>query len=86
MKPLLEAGADPTIKNAAGHDPVYEAEMADKKDVVEYVLKEGGTELEKGVGHVGETEEEMDSVVDGAGENFEDEVAKEDLEGEETGP
>lgn len=49
MKLLLEAGADPTIKNDAGHDAVFEAEINERSEVVEWVLKEGGEGLESGV-------------------------------------
>ncbi|TVY17424.1 Ankyrin repeat-containing protein [Lachnellula arida] len=55
VKVLLDQGADPTITNQKGHDPIYEAELNDKKDVVEWVLREGGDELEEGVS--GETAE-----------------------------
>jgi len=55
VKVLLDQGADPTITNQRGHDPIYEAELNDKKDVVEWVLREGGDELEEGVS--GETAE-----------------------------
>lgn len=55
VKVLLEQGADPTITNQRGHDAVYEAELNDKKEVVEWVLKEGGEGLEEGVsGETGE--------------------------------
>jgi ankyrin repeat protein len=50
VKKLLEYGADPTITNQKGHDAVYEAELNDKKEVVEWVLKEGGEGLEEGFG------------------------------------
>ena len=50
VKKLLEYGADPTITNHKGHDAVYEAELNDKKEVVEWVLKEGGEGLEEGFG------------------------------------
>lgn len=35
---VLTANADPTVTNDAGHDPVYEAELNDKMDVVEWIL------------------------------------------------
>ncbi|KAH8656665.1 ankyrin repeat-containing domain protein, partial [Tricladium varicosporioides] len=41
VKVLLEEGSDPTITNQRGHDAVYEAELNDKREVVEWVLKEG---------------------------------------------
>ncbi|KAF3941027.1 Ankycorbin [Dactylella cylindrospora] len=57
VKALMQAGADPSILNAAGHDAVYEAEVNDKSDVVEWVLNfaEG---LENGVGILGEGEDD----------------------------
>jgi ankyrin repeat protein len=53
VKVLLDAGADPTITNAAGHDAVYEAELNDKNEVVDWVLKESEG-LEQGLGGEGE--------------------------------
>jgi ankyrin repeat protein len=50
VKKLLDYGADPTIANHKGHDAVYEAELNDKREVVEWVLKEGGEGLEEGFG------------------------------------
>jgi uncharacterized protein len=38
LKILLEAGADPSILNKAGHDVVYEAELNDKLEAVELLL------------------------------------------------
>lgn len=50
VKLLIEAGGDITIFNKAGHDAVFEAEVNDKKDVVDWLL--GHVEaLEKSVGH-----------------------------------
>ena len=46
---LVKQGADATIFNEAGHDAVYEAELAEKNDVVDYLLKEA-TGLETGLG------------------------------------
>lgn len=49
VKLLIEAGGDITIFNKAGHDAVFEAEVNDKKDVVDWLL--GHVEaLEKSVG------------------------------------
>lgn len=56
MKVLLDQGADPTIQNNRGHDAVFEAELNDRTEVVEFVLKEGGEGLESGLG--GESEGE----------------------------
>lgn len=73
VKVLLDEGSDPTITNQRGHDAVYEAELNDKKEVVEWVLKEGGEGLEEGVsGEAGEgaADEDMDAGDDN-GENGE---------------
>ncbi|KAH6638763.1 ankyrin repeat-containing domain protein [Boeremia exigua] len=49
VKLLIEAGGDITIFNKAGHDAVFEAEVNDKKEVVDWLL--GHVEaLEKSVG------------------------------------
>ncbi|KAK5120776.1 hypothetical protein LTR85_005842 [Meristemomyces frigidus] len=47
VKLLLAAGADMWIKNAAGHLAMFEAERADKSEVVQYLLEAGGREVEK---------------------------------------
>lgn len=49
VKLLIQLGADVTIINKAGHDAVYEAEINDKKEVVDWLLGEV-EELEKGIG------------------------------------
>ncbi|KZM26744.1 ankyrin repeat-containing protein [Ascochyta rabiei] len=49
VKQLIGAGGDITIFNKAGHDAVFEAEVNDKKEVVDWLL--GHVEaLEKSVG------------------------------------
>jgi hypothetical protein len=49
VKLLIAAGGDITIFNKAGHDAVFEAEVNDKKEVVDWLL--GHVEaLEKSVG------------------------------------
>ncbi|KAL8858545.1 MAG: hypothetical protein Q9178_004839 [Gyalolechia marmorata] len=66
VKILIAAGADPAIRNNAGHDAVYEAERNGKQEVVEWLLKETGIvgeksgEEEKGEEEKGEEEEVMD--------------------------
>lgn len=58
-KLLVQLGADVTIINKAGHDAVFEAEINDKGDVVEWLL--GAVEaLERGIGSAGETPTEAD--------------------------
>jgi len=57
----MAANADPTITNSAGHDAVYEAELNDKKDVVDWLL--GHCEnLEEGVASNAAGEEEVVEV------------------------
>lgn len=41
VKLLMDAGADLTVMNKAGHDAVYEAEINSKDNVVEWLLTEG---------------------------------------------
>lgn len=67
VKVLLEEGSDPTITNQRGHDAVYEAELNDKKEVVEWVLKEGGEGLEEGLS----AETGDDTADEGADEEIE---------------
>ncbi|KAI9744273.1 MAG: hypothetical protein M1818_002425 [Claussenomyces sp. TS43310] len=91
VRALIDAGADPTITNSAGHDAVYEAELNDKKDVVDWVLQEGQG-LEEGIGATpaeGEAEAEAegaampdrDDDVDGADVQQGDEGYGESMEG-----
>lgn len=58
VKLLIQAGADVTIINKAGHDAVFEAEINDKKEVVEWLL-ETVEELESGVGPIGEASSDV---------------------------
>ncbi|KAK3658847.1 ankyrin repeat-containing protein [Elasticomyces elasticus] len=61
VKMLLEAGADMWIKNAAGHLAMFEAERADKSDVVQYLLEVGGRAVEQtGREGVASAEDEVD--------------------------
>lgn len=50
----MGAGADVTIINRAGHDAVFEAEINDKGDVVDWLLG-AVEELEKGIGQTSES-------------------------------
>ena len=80
VKVLLEEGSDPTITNQKRHDAVYEAELNDKKEVVEWVLKEGGEGLEAGFGG-----ESAEGVEEGADEDMKmNEEASTAQEGEST--
>lgn len=66
VKLLVQAGVDVTIINRAGHDAVYEAEINDKNEVVDWLLG-AVEELEKGIGHTGESTlgESTDAEADG---------------------
>lgn len=71
VKTLLAAGADMWVKNAAGHLPMFEAERADKNDVVQHLLEAGGKEVEKagveGLPSADDIAEVQDDEVDEAG-------------------
>ena len=72
VKLLMQSGADVTIFNKAGHDAVFEAEINDKKEVVDLLLG-AVEELEKGIGLTGEAssgenaDEDMDDREDNIG-------------------
>lgn len=46
VKILIAAGANSFVRNKAGHDAIYEAEINSKEDVVEWLLKEGNLDVE----------------------------------------
>lgn len=46
VKILIATGANSSVRNKAGHDVVYEAEINSKEDVVEWLLKEGDLDEE----------------------------------------
>ncbi|KAF2753932.1 ankyrin [Pseudovirgaria hyperparasitica] len=55
---LVQAGADAALVNAAGHDCVFEAELNNKEEVVEWLLREA-VGLEQGfVGKAGDDKED----------------------------
>ncbi|KAI5815853.1 ankyrin repeat-containing domain protein [Pyronema omphalodes] len=74
---VMAANADPTITNNVGHDAVYEAQLNDKNDVVDWLLKHCDGLEEVVAGDLGE--------VDGAGASgdAEEEVETIDMEDEE---
>lgn len=49
---LVGKGADPYLQNRAGHDAIYEAEINDKREAVEWMLREGGLDEEVEEGEV----------------------------------
>ncbi|KAF2113553.1 ankyrin repeat-containing protein YAR1 [Lophiotrema nucula] len=67
VKLLIQLGADVTIINKAGHDALFEAEINDKKEVVEWLLG-AVEELEAGIGQTG------DPSSNGAGDEMEVEL------------
>lgn len=75
------ANADPTITNKAGHDSVYEAELNDKADVVDWLLKECGS-LEDVIAGTqdGDEEEEETEKPESADSKSADDVKIESLE------
>lgn len=75
VKALVDGGADPYIQNNVGHDAIYEAEVNDKKEAVEWMLKEGDLDAyDEAVGAEGEGGAE-----DGEGEGQDEEVSEEGL-------
>lgn len=63
VKLLIQAGADVTIINRAGHDAVFEAEINDKKEVVDWLLG-AVEELENGIAQNGEGSQDADESMD----------------------
>jgi ankyrin repeat protein len=63
VKLLIESGADVTIINRAGHDAVFEAEINDKKEVVDWLLG-AVEELENGIGQTGEASDDANENPD----------------------
>lgn len=69
MKQLVGAGADMWTKNEAGHLAMFEAERADKGDVVQFLLEAGGKDVERVGAEAGVSDEDMkDMNVEDAGE------------------
>ena len=82
---LVQAGADVTIINKAGHDAVFEAEINDKGEVVEWLLA-AVEELEKGIGQGGGGDDDDAATGNKANEtkaeaNTNDEGSAGDVEG-----
>jgi ankyrin repeat protein len=69
VKLLVGAGADMWVKNEAGHLAMFEAERADKGDVVQFLLEAGGKDVERVGAEGGVSEEDMkDMQVEEVGE------------------
>lgn len=80
---LLAAGADPTILNEAGHDAVYEAELADKNEVVDVLLKDG-IGLDSAIAGLGRDGTDGGDDDDGESDDGEEETGKEKEEKSES--
>lgn len=71
VKLLVAAGADMWAKNSAGHLSMFEAERADKSEVVQYLLEAeaqaeaGGKEVESGVTEGQPSAEDVADVQEG---------------------
>lgn len=65
VKTLLAVGADMWVKNSAGHLAMFEAERADKNDVVQHLLEAGGKEVEKAGVEGMPSAEDVQDVQDG---------------------
>ena len=63
VKLLIQSGADVTIINRAGHDAVFEAEINDKKEVVDWLLG-AVEELENGIAQDGQSSQDADETMD----------------------
>ncbi|KAH9882517.1 hypothetical protein J1614_000753 [Plenodomus biglobosus] len=68
VKLLVEAGADVTIINKAGHDAVFEAEINDKGNVVDWLLG-AVEELETGIAPTDEGSARHEDMEDAAGDD-----------------
>lgn len=66
VKALLEVGSDMWIKNAAGHLAMFEAERADKSDVVQHLLQAGGAQVERSGVESQPTSDDIADVDEGA--------------------
>ncbi|KAI8933179.1 hypothetical protein NX059_009817 [Plenodomus lindquistii] len=74
VKVLVEAGADVTIINKAGHDAVFEAEVNDKGNVVDWLLG-AVEELETGIGQADQGSAGDEDMEDADGHGAADEEA-----------
>jgi uncharacterized protein len=65
-KLLIAAGADMWIKNAAGHLAMFEAERAEKSEVVQHLLEAGGDSIDRAATQAS-TEADIESTENGEG-------------------
>ena len=85
VKQLITVGADMWRKNSAGHLAMFEAERADKTDVVQYLLEVGGTEVER-TGRTGVVTAEDLADVDASAEDMAKNTNGADVDMQEAGP
>lgn len=64
VKILISNRADMWVKNAAGHLPMFEAERAEKSDVVQYLLEVGGDRVDHAAAQTS-TEAEIEELPSG---------------------
>lgn len=72
---VMDGNADPTLTNAVGHDVVYEAELNDRKDVVDWLLGQC-EDFEQGVAG---SAEEQDKEEEESKETGDDDTPNEQL-------
>lgn len=84
VKLLVENGAEIWTKNKAGHLAMFEAERADKSEVVQYLLIAGGKEVEEGGTEGQPSEEDVADVQEGEASSSAQGGASQDVEMEES--
>lgn len=67
VKMLVSAGANMWLKNAAGHLAMFEAERADRTDVVGFLLLAGGREVERAGTQKAPTEDDVADLQEESG-------------------
>ena len=68
-KLLVAAGADMWIKNAAGHLAMFEAERAEKSELVQYLLEAGGDRVDRAAAQTS-TVADVESTENGEGSSI----------------
>ncbi|KXT04905.1 hypothetical protein AC578_3489 [Pseudocercospora eumusae] len=84
VKLLVESGADMWAKNKAGHLAIFEAERADRSEVVQYLLIAGGEKVEEGGEEGQPSEEDVADVQEGEASSSAQAGAIEDVEMEQS--
>jgi len=81
VEALVDGGADMWVKNGAGHLAMFEAERADKSEVVQYLLEVGGRAVEQ-TGREGAASAEDETEVQADDGGVGNGVAKSEAEAE----